>query len=489
MTVLFDTLSGRKIDPVRPGSSTVGIYLCGVTVYDDVHIGHARTIVVFDVLRNHLERTGGLSVRMVQNFTDVDDKIIARARAEDTTAAAISGRYINRYHDELNRLGVQRADVYPRATEHIGDMIHFIEDLVRKGVAYRSENGVYFAVSKFPRYGALSKKRTDDLQLGARVEVDETKENPLDFALWKFASDEPTWDSPWGAGRPGWHIECSAMSTRYLGGDTIDVHGGGRDLIFPHHENEIAQSESRMDGEFARIWMHVGMVTIQGEKMSKSLGNIRTLNKVLHDWGANVIRLFCLSGHYSKPIDYSEENLSESLARWRQIEACSCELAHAARKGALGDDAYDKAVAATDNDDNDNDNDNDVSDTGAEFDWALDHDLNTHLALVALMRLVSDTNNKIAGGTLNAGWASRAGAELSRMTGVLGLTIPEMTEEYCMSIDAIVAERNTLRMNREYKRADEIRDRLAAQNIEILDRGGGETVWIRREPVCGDAGS
>ena len=311
----------------------MSIYLCGVTVYDDAHIGHARTIITFDVLRRHLERRG-IRATMVQNFTDVDDKIIARARDEGVRASELGERYIKRYHEEFERLNVLRADSYPRATEHIQDIIGFIANLIERGAAYVAKNGVYFAVSEFAQYGKLSGKKTDQLRSGARIEVDEAKRDPLDFALWKFDAGDPSWDSPWGAGRPGWHIECSAMSTKYLG-DCIDIHGGGRDLIFPHHENEIAQSETRTGRMFARIWMHVGMVTIGGEKMSKSLGNIRSVGRALEDWGPNVIRLFCLSGHYSKPVDYSDENLRESLARWRQIEASHYEMMHATR-GADG---------------------------------------------------------------------------------------------------------------------------------------------------------
>ncbi|MGH1567223.1 MAG: cysteine--tRNA ligase, partial [Nitrosopumilus sp.] len=311
-----DTLSNSKqeIDI----SEKIRIYLCGVTVYDESHIGHARTIIVFDVLRKYLERKG-TEIVFVQNFTDVDDKIIKRAQTENTTADKISTKYIENYFRDFDRLNVKRATNYPKATEHIGNIIKFIEKLIEKEIAYVSKNGVYFAVSKFPEYGKLSKKKIDELQSGVRIEVDEAKNNPLDFAVWKFSDVEPIWDSPWGKGRPGWHIECSAMSAKYLG-ENFDIHGGGRDLIFPHHENEIAQSESHTELPFAKIWMHVGMVTINGEKMSKSLGNIKSIKHVLERWGPNIIRLFCLSGHYSKPIDYSEKLLEENLTKWRQVE-------------------------------------------------------------------------------------------------------------------------------------------------------------------------
>ena len=291
---LQDTLS--NLEQELDVSKKVRIYLCGVTVYDESHIGHARTIIVFDVLRKYLEEKG-IEVELIQNFTDVDDKIINRANRENVRASAISSRYIQEYYDEFDALNVKRATEYPMATKNIQDMLDLVQDLVDKKIAYVSKNGVYFSVSKFPEYGKLSKKKIEDLQSGARVEVDETKNDPLDFALWKFSDGDPSWDSPWGRGRPGWHIECSAMSIKYLG-ENFEIHGGGRDLIFPHHENEIAQSESYTDSPFAKIWMHVGMVTINGEKMSKSLGNVKSIKHALENWGPNIIRLFCLSAFH-----------------------------------------------------------------------------------------------------------------------------------------------------------------------------------------------
>ena len=322
MMKIQDTLTANEKE--LDISKKVRVYLCGVTVYDESHIGHARTIIVFDVLRRYLE-SKGTEVEFIQNFTDVDDKIILRAKRENMRASAISSRYIKNYHEDFDGLNVMRATKYPKATEHIQDMQNLIQDLVNKKIAYVSKNGVYFSVSKFPEYGKLSKKKIDDLMAGARVEVDEEKENALDFALWKFSNDDPSWESPWGRGRPGWHIECSTMSTKYLG-ENFEIHGGGRDLIFPHHENEIAQSESFTGANFAKIWMHVGMITIDGEKMSKSKGNIKSIKHVLENWGPNIIRLFCLSGHYSKPIDYSEDLLKENVVKWRQVESCYYEM-------------------------------------------------------------------------------------------------------------------------------------------------------------------
>jgi len=302
---IFDTLRNTKTE--LEFSDKVRIYLCGVTVYDDAHIGHARTIIVFDVLYRFLE-SQKIPVELVQNFTDVDDKIIDRAYQEKIPPLELAAKYTKNYFDDFDGLNVKRATRYPKATEHIHDMQNLVSDLIDKKYAYVTKNGVYFSVSKFSEYGKLSKKNTDDLVSGARVAVDEEKNDPIDFALWKFSDAEPSWDSPWGKGRPGWHIECSAMSLKYLG-ENFEIHGGGRDLIFPHHENEIAQSESFKQNQFAKIWMHVGMITINGEKMAKSIGNVKSVNHVLEDWGPNIIRLFCLSGHYSKPIDYSEKLL------------------------------------------------------------------------------------------------------------------------------------------------------------------------------------
>lgn len=488
--VLYDTLSGKKQNPVKNDNS-VSIYLCGVTVYDDAHIGHARTIIAFDVLRRHLENDLRIKVKMIQNFTDVDDKIITRALAEKISASELSGRYIERYHAEFDALHVARADAYPKATEHIADIVSFIAALIDKNAAYVSENGVYFAVSAFSKYGRLSKKKIDELRSGARIQVDETKRDSLDFALWKFDNDDPSWDSPWGRGRPGWHIECSAMSTKYLG-DTIDIHGGGRDLIFPHHENEIAQSESRTCCEFARIWMHVGMVTIQGEKMSKSLGNIRSIRQALDDWGANVIRLFCLSGHYSKPIDYSKENLQESLVRWRQIEACYFELWHATKfsidgdgNGSSSDDSSGSSPAAAAAADSASLH-SDLAKTRQMFYDALNDDLNTHLALSALMRIVSEVNSKVAEYTLDAKWAKNAMSILTTMSDVMGLTLCKMGKDESLRIEDALVRRNAFRRESQYEKADAIRDSLLAESIEILDRREGDTIWIKREKIGKD---
>ena len=318
---IYDTLSTTEQEIQ---SKNIRIYLCGITVYDESHIGHARTIIIFDVLRRFLENHE-YKVNFVQNFTDVDDKIINRANTEGIHPIELSKRYIEHYFEDFDRLNIKRATQYPKATEHITDIIDLIKKLIDSGYAYLSLNGVYYSVSKFRDYGKLSKRKTEDLIAGARITVDETKNDAMDFALWKFSESEPNWPSPWGNGRPGWHIECSAMSLKYLG-ENFEIHGGGRDLIFPHHENEIAQTEAITKNPLAKLWLHVGMVTINGEKMSKSLGNIKTVRFVLNNWGPNIIRLFCISGHYSKAIDYSEDLLRENLIKWRQVETAYYEM-------------------------------------------------------------------------------------------------------------------------------------------------------------------
>ncbi len=456
---LQDTLSNSEQE--LDVSKKVRIYLCGVTVYDESHIGHARTIIVFDVLRKYLEKKG-IEIEFIQNFTDVDDRIINRAQSENTTAERISTRYIENYFKDFDGLNVKRATNYPKATEHIDEIIKFIEKLIEKQIAYTSENGVYFSISKFPEYGKLSKKKIDELQSGARVEVDEAKNDPLDFAVWKFSDVEPVWDSPWGKGRPGWHIECSAMSIKYLG-ENFEIHGGGRDLIFPHHENEIAQSESYTDTPFAKIWMHVGMVTINGEKMSKSLGNIKTIKYVLENWGSNIIRLFCLSAHYSKPIDYSEELLNENLIKWRQVETCYYELIHA-------DSENREKISPI------------IEKMSTEFDNALEGDFNTHLALSAFFQLVKEANRLAAEEKLGKEDAQIIKTELQRMLEILGLSIPEITEDEKNEIDNLIASREKFRKEKQFEDADKIRDKLNEMNVELIDHKE-KTIWLKKENI------
>ena len=460
---ILDTLS--KNEKELDISGKVRIYLCGVTVYDESHIGHARTIIVFDVLRRYLE-SKGIEVEFIQNFTDVDDKIINRAKRENVRASAISSRYIENYYNDFDDLNVLRATRYPKATEHIQDMQDLIQDLLKKKIAYVSKNGVYFSVSKFPEYGKLSKKKTDDLLAGARVEVDQAKNDPLDFALWKFSNEDPSWDSPWGRGRPGWHIECSSMSIKYLG-ENFEIHGGGRDLIFPHHENEIAQSESYTSKPFAKIWMHVGMITINGEKMSKSKGNIKSIRHVLQNWGPNIIRLFCLSGHYSKPIDYSEELLQENIIKWRQIESAYYEM-----KLSIENEDTTKI-------------ENIISESKKEFDSALENDLNTHLALSAFFKFVNQINQLAASDSLTKSIANVALPHFEKMATILGLILPKISETEISSINKLILNRELLRAQKKFQDADKIRDQISQMGIVLIDHKN-RTTWMKKEKIESD---
>src|SRR5947199_8521554 len=319
MLKIYNTLSGKKevLEPLEP--KTIRMYACGVTVYDYSHLGHARSALVFDVIRNYL-RFNGYNVTYVRNFTDVDDKIIKRAWEEGKTSAEIAEKYLLAYQEGMKLLGFGPVDVEPKATEHIPDIIRLIQILIEKGHAYRLNGDVYYEVKTYPGYGRLSKRKAEDLLAGARVEVDERKRNPMDFALWKSSKPgEPAWDSPWGPGRPGWHIECSAMAMKHLG-DTCDIHGGGQDLIFPHHENEIAQSCAATDKELARYWVHNGFVTVDSEKMSKSLGNFFTVREIFENFPApeqvtaEVVWYFLLSTQYGSPIDFSDQALRQARA-------------------------------------------------------------------------------------------------------------------------------------------------------------------------------
>ena len=457
---ISDTLTNQKKE--LEFSDKVRIYLCGVTVYDQSHIGHARTIIVFDTLRRFLE-ANGIPVELIQNFTDVDDKIINRAKEQGESASGLSNKYIQTYFEDSDRLNIKRATNYPKATEHIEDMIKLIQELINKESAYVSKNGVYFRVSKFSEYGKLSKKKTEDLESGARVEIDESKESPLDFALWKFSDGQPNWESPWGKGRPGWHIECSAMSIKYLG-TNFEIHGGGRDLIFPHHENEIAQSESFTSEQFAKIWMHAGMITINGEKMSKSVGNVKSINHVLESWGPNVARLFCVSGHYSKPIDYTEDLLKENLIRLRQIETCYYELRLAEQSQETED------ISSL------------LKETREKFDTALNDDFNTSLGLSVFFNMVKTINSLAADEKISKEMAEEAMPVLEYMLEVLGIKIQTVSDEEIKSIFELINKRETLREEKQFEEADKIRDQIAGLGISLIDHKN-KTLWMKKEPI------
>ena len=457
---LFDTLKNTKTELEFSGK--VRIYLCGVTVYDDAHIGHARTIIVFDVLRRFLESQGH-AVEFIQNFTDVDDKILDRARQEKTTAVELTDKYTKNYFLDFDRLNVKRATEYPKASDHIQDMQNLISDLISKEYAYVTKKGIYFSVSKFPKYGKLSGKSDEESTDEHRITVDEEKMNPADFALWKLGEFELSWPSPWGEGRPGWHIECSAMSLKYLG-ENFEIHGGGRDLIFPHHENEIAQSESSTSKQFAKIWMHVGMITINGEKMSKSIGNVKSVNHVLGNWGPNIIRLFCLSGGYRKPIDYSEKLLRENITKLRQIETCYFEL-------WLAEDAGDGIVGGKL-----------VEECKEEFDSALNDDLNTPDALKAYYKLIKEVDSLAADEKITQTSAEIILPEFERMSEILGIQIPKVSDAEKNEISQIVKKRDEYRIQKNYEQADNIRNELAEKNVVFVDHKK-KTTWVKQEIV------
>jgi len=461
---IFDTLTTKEVE--LDTSGIVRIYVCGVTVYDESHIGHARTIIVFDAFRRFLE-SQQFKVKFIQNFTDVDDKIINRAKQENISPLELSSKFIIRYFEDFDKLNIKRADNYPKATDHIQEMLELIKSLIEKNFAYVSKNGVYFSVSKFKEYGKLSKKKTEDLISGARIEVDETKNDPLDFALWKFASDEPKWQSPWGDGRPGWHIECSAMSLKYLG-ENFEIHGGGRDLIFPHHENEIAQSESHTGKNFAKIWMHAGMVTINSEKMSKSLGNTKSIEYVLKNWGPNIIRLFCLSGHYSKPIDYSEDALKETIIKWRQVENCYFELIGAPEKP----DTQNRLKFFDEMSIN----------SKKEFYSALKSDFNTPLALGIFFKFVNELNNLAATESITRTISNVVLPSIKMMLEVLGLKITEITDKEKIIVEDLIIKRNLFREQKQYQKADEIRKQISDMGIVLIDHKN-RTLLLKQEKI------
>lgn len=458
MTVMkfYNTLT-RNIEEIQLSDNQIRIYLCGVTVYDYNHIGHARTIIIFDVLRRYLIHKG-YNVKFVQNFTDIDDKIINTSKRLDIEPNELSEKFIKQYFEDFVVLNVIRADLYPKATEHIKEMKEIIKVLIDKNFAYVSDNGVYFHVSSDKEYGKLSKKHIDELRAGARVAIDPSKKDPLDFALWKFYDTGPLWDSVWGKGRPGWHIECSAMSIKYLGSG-FEIHGGGEDLIFPHHENEIAQSECYTGNKFAKHWMHVGMVTIRGEKMAKSLNNIESIHITLKKWSANAIRIYCLSGHYRKTLDYNEQLLADASARWRDIENCAYELEFA--------DGDDGPV-------------NDIKklgiDTVKKFTDAIDDDLNTPIALTIFTSFVRTINRYAADDKLNRNAANEVKSLFHEMMFIFGLKIGETSNKEKQEIESMIKKRNELRTQKMFAEADKIRKQLKVIGVELIDHKRN-TIW------------
>ena len=450
---VYNTLSAREEDFV-PQGDVVKMYVCGVTPYAECHLGHAMSYVVFDMVRRYLEFRG-YKVKHVQNFTDIDDKIIKRAQEAGTTPSALAEKFIAQYFGDMDRLNVRRADVYPRATEEIPKIIEVVKGLIDKGHAYESQGDVYFRVKSTPDYGKLSHQSLDDLQAGARVEVGVDKEHPLDFALWKAAKPgEPFWESPWGNGRPGWHIECSAMSMRYLG-ETLDIHGGGQDLIFPHHENEIAQSEGFTgSAPFVKYWMHNGFIQLGGEKMSKSLGIFVTLKQALERFSPDAIRLFILSSHYRSPINFSEEGVAaaeKGLERLRQAALADAQPGTKDSSVTLEAEAFRQ-----------------------RFIEAMDHDFNSPQALAALFDLVRDFNRA----TDQGGDPREAQRTLRELAGVLGFSFekPQVDLAAKPFIDLLVSLRTELRKEKHWQMADRVRTSLKDLGVVLEDTPQG-TVW------------
>jgi cysteinyl-tRNA synthetase len=493
---IFNTLTGRKepFDPLRPGQ--VRMYVCGVTVYDECHLGHARSAIVFDVIRRYLEHRN-FNVTFVKNFTDIDDKIIQRAQAEGKPWQEITSRYIGAYNRDMERLGVRPATVEPKATEHIDQIEELIRTLLAKGMAYQVGQDVYFDVERFTDYGKLSKRKLTEMQAGARVEVDERKQHPMDFVLWKGPkAGEPAWDSPWGAGRPGWHIECSAMARHHLG-ETLDIHGGGQDLIFPHHENEIAQSESATGKQLARYWIHNGFVTVDQEKMSKSLGNFFTIREIFEKFPepdniaservtAEVLRFFLLSTHYRSPLEFSDEALRQAWAGLDNFYDLFKRLGEVQAKAG----AADKDIPTL------------AGNVSASFDRAMDDDLNTPAALAALQNFRSEVNSQLPG-RLSAASAQEVLAVFRKFGEVLGLfqvpaeewefnkkdvtltgveakgQLGQVSVQTVAEIERRIAERNEARSKKDFAKADVIRKELASQGIILEDRPDGTTRWKR----------
>jgi cysteinyl-tRNA synthetase len=458
----FKPLDGKKI----------GMYVCGVTVQGYVHIGHARTYIAFDVIKRFL-KSRGYDVFHVQNVTDIDDKIIARANERGVDALEMAADFATEAEKDLDALGIERADLYPRVTENIPDIISLIERLIKKGYAYRIDGDVYFAVDKFSDYGHLSHQSPSEVIAGARVEVDERKRNPADFALWKTAKEgEPWFESPWGRGRPGWHIECSAMSMKYLG-ERYEIHGGGKDLVFPHHENEIAQSEAATGKKpFVKYWLHTGLLNLRGEKMSKSLGNFITVKDLLKQWDPDVFRMAIISAHYTNPIEFDNEILQQAEKNLTRIRKGIEELEEKATKSTKGrhSQAIDTIYGSQ------------ITEIEKRFVEAMDNDFNTPKALVAFQDLVKLGNKAISAGAAGETLALILSSlkKLGDIFGFLrigGVSI-EKEEELPEEAAKLINEREDARKNKDWKRADEIRNQLSEMGILVEDTSKG-VKWKR----------
>ncbi len=463
---IYNSLTRKKeeFSPLNP--PRVNIYTCGVTVYDESHIGHARSLYIFDCIRRYLKYRG-FQVNFARNITDIDDKIINRAKETKVNWQDLVKKYIDRYCEDLNALNIEKADSEPRATENIPEMIKYIQLLIDKGYAYVTTGGVYFSVRKFKDYGKLSGQGIEQMLTGVRKEPDETKEDPLDFALWKKSGpDEPSWPSPWQGGRPGWHIECSVMSQKFLKTDTLDIHAGGRDLIFPHHENEIAQAEALTGKPFSKYWLHHGLLTIGGQKMSKSLGNFVTIKDFIDKYKyVDFLKLFFLSAHYSHPIDYTEEKIEEARQALERIIILM--------------DKIEKEVTESQSRQVTSRGFKEIEEIKNKFIEAMDDDFNTPRALASVFELVNLANRNIA----DTDFTYNAKSTIIELLDILGISlradkkIGTIAEE---EIKAKILERNQARENKDYALADKIRKDLEAKGIILEDTKDGNTTWRRR---------
>lgn len=462
---VYNTLTRKKEElvPITPGE--IKMYACGPTVYNYIHIGNARPLCIFDILRRYLEYRG-YNVKFVQNFTDIDDKIIRRANEEHVDFSEISERYIKEFWTDADGLNVRHATINPKATENIDAIIQIISTLIEKGYAYEAQGDVYFSTEKFKDYGKLSHQPLEDLEAGARIMVGEGKREPMDFAVWKAAKPgEPAWDSPWGKGRPGWHIECSAMNWRYLG-DTIDIHCGGQDLIFPHHENEIAQSECFTGKPFAHYWMHNGYINVDNVKMSKSLGNFFTVRDVAEKYGYEPIRYLLISAQYRSPINYSTDIIEQCIAALNRLYTCRDSLDFELKNAADAEHDGDKTII-------------DGFDKYREqFISAMDDDLNTADAIASIFELVRDINTNVVSKTPSKALVEGAIAMFDELTGVLGLVYNRKTETLDSDVEALIEARTNARKEKNWAEADRIRDQLKEMGIVLEDTAQG-VKWHR----------
>jgi len=480
---IYNTRTGNKTELKPLEDNHVKMYVCGITAYDYCHIGHARSALAFDMIYRYLLYRG-YKVTYVRNFTDIDDKIINRAQEQGTSTEELSERFIRMFHEDMGQLGVASPTIEPKATEHVQEIIDMIQGLVEKDIAYQVDGDVYYAVDTFKDYGMLSGRSLDDMQAGARIEVNEKKRNPMDFALWKSSKPgEPTWGSPWGPGRPGWHIECSAMSKKYLG-DSFDIHGGGKDLIFPHHENEIAQSMGATSSPFVKIWVHHGFVTIKDEKMSKSLGNFLTIRDVLERFSPEGLRLFVFSTHYRSPLNYSESTILDAEAALERLYECLAEIDRLPESGDInGSSVIAKKDTAK------------LTSLEERFQKVMDNDFNTAQAIAQFFDTVKILNKIIR--TLPAEPSQNdldilheTGAILKKLAGIMGLLVEDPIEHTktlqkkllekidldTEAIEKLIQERSVARFEKDWTRSDAIRDELLAMGVELKDGPEG-TTW------------